>query len=341
MKGLVKYDRGPIKMEVRDMPVPDLGPGDVRVEIRAAGICGTDIHIYKDEYPYNPPVIMGHEFSGIVDEVAGTDEYRPGDAVTGIPTTVVCGVCRYCAAGQHSLCDTRQSIGSGVHGVFTKFVVMPAWAVRRIPDHVDLTTGALSEPLCCCVKAVSIRTSVAAGDVAVVTGPGPIGMLTTQVAKAEGAYVILTGTSADAERLELGATWADETVNIDQADLLEIVRDRTQGYGADVVYECSGSAAATRSAIDLVRKQGTIMQIGLHGSPFEVDFFPAELKEITIKTSFAGSLDAWDRTMVLLDQRKIELAPIVSDVVPLTEWETAFRRLLDKEGMKILFKPVD
>ncbi len=341
MKGLVKYDHGPANMEVREMPVPELKSGDVRVEIRAAGICGTDIHIYKDEYPYNPPVIMGHEFSGIVDEVAGTDEYRPGDAVTGIPTTVVCGVCRYCAAGQHSLCDSRQSIGSGVHGVFTKYVVLPSWAVRRIPDHVDLTIGALSEPLCCCVKAVSIRTSVSAGDVAVVTGPGPIGMLTTQVAKAEGAHVILTGTSADAERLELGARWADETVNIDSADLLKIVLDRTQGYGADVVYECSGSAAATRSAIDLVRKQGTIMQIGLHGSPFEVDFFPAELKEITIKTSFAGSLDAWDRTMVLLDQRKIDLAPIVSDVVPLTEWETAFRRLLDKEGMKILFKPVD
>ncbi len=341
MKGLVKYDRGPVNMEVRDMPVPDPRAGEVRVEIRAAGICGTDIHIYKDEYPYNPPVIMGHEFAGVVDEAAGTDAFQPGDAVTGIPTTVVCGACRYCAAGQHSLCDSRLSIGSGVHGVFTKYVILPAWAVRRIPDHLDLATGALSEPLCCCVKAVSIRTSVAAGDVAVVTGPGPIGLLTTQVAKAEGAYVILTGTSADAERLELGARWADETVNIEETDLLEIVLDRTGTYGADVVYECSGSAAATRSAIDLVRKQGTIMQIGLHGGPFEVDFFSAELKEIEIKTSFAGSLDAWDRTMALLDRGKIELMPIVSDILPLTEWETAFRRLLDRQGMKILFEPVD
>ncbi|MDE0001861.1 MAG: alcohol dehydrogenase catalytic domain-containing protein, partial [Rhodospirillaceae bacterium] len=123
MKGLVKYDHGPVNMEVRDMPVPEPDSGEVRVEIRAAGICGTDIHIYKDEYPYKPPVIMGHEFSGIVDEVADTEEYRPGDAVTGIPTTVVCGVCRYCVAGQHSLCDSRLSIGSGVHGVFTKYVV--------------------------------------------------------------------------------------------------------------------------------------------------------------------------------------------------------------------------
>ena len=130
-------------------------------------------------------------------------------------------------------------------------------------------------------------------------------------------------------------------MNIEETDLLALVRDRTGGYGADLVYECSGSAAATRSAIELVRKQGTIMQIGLHGGPFEVDFFPAELKEIEIKTSFAGSLDAWDRTMALLDQRKIELEPIVSDVVPLTEWENAFHRLLNKEGMKILFEPVD
>lgn len=341
MKSLVKYDHGPVNMEVREMPVPTLGLGDVRVEIKAAGICGTDIHIYKDEYPYNPPVIMGHEFSGIVDEVLGSDKYKTGDRVTGIPTTIVCGSCRYCNLGQHSLCGKRRSIGSGVHGVFTKYVVLPEWAVRPIPPHIDLTLGALSEPLCCCVKAVSIRTSVSAGDVVVVTGPGPIGLLTTQLAKIEGAYVILVGTSADTKRLELGAKWADETFNINTVNLSEIISDRTEGYGADIIFECSGSPAATKSAIELVKAQGTIMQIGLHGMPFEVDLFQAELKEITIKTSFAGSIDAWDRTMVLLGQEKIELSPIISDVVPLTDWEYAFRRLLDRKGMKILFEPVE
>ena len=206
---------------------------------------------------------------------------------------------------------------------------------------MNFAEGALSEPLCCCVKAVSIRTSVTAGDVVVVMGPGPIGMLTTQLAKVEGAYVILLGTSADSKRLELGAKWADEIFNIDSLDVGEMIRDRTGGYGADIIFECSGSAVATRSAIELVRKQGTIMQIGLHGGPFELDLLQAELKEVTINTSFAGSIDAWNRTMVLLDQKQIELDPIISDIVPLNEWEAAFRNLLDQKGMKILFEPVN
>lgn len=341
MKGVVKYARGSGRTEVREMPTPDLKPGHAKIAIEVAGICGTDLHIYAGEYPSNPPVIIGHEFAGTIVDIDDTDEYQVGDVVTGIPTTIVCGECRYCSAGQLSLCDQRLSIGSGVHGTYTKYLVVPTWSLRKIPEHIDMHSGALSEPLCCCVKAVSMLTTVKAGDIVVVTGPGPIGLLTAQIARLEGAYVILTGTSVDEQRLRVGAQWADHTVNIEKANLKDMVYELTDGYGADIIFECSGSAAATRSAIDLVRKQGTIMQIGLHGSPFEIDFFPAELKEITIKTSFAGSIQAWDRTMTLLQQKKIELAPLISDVLPLTEWKTAFDRLDRKEGMKILLEPVD
>ncbi|MEE2709446.1 MAG: zinc-binding dehydrogenase [Gemmatimonadota bacterium] len=340
MRGVVKYALGRGNMEVRDMPEPDLKPGHVKIEVEAAGICGTDLHIYLSEYPSNPPVIVGHEVSGTVVDLDGADDIAIGDAVTAIPTTVVCGECRYCQAGDLSLCAHRLSIGSGVHGTFTQFVVVPAWAVRKIPANIDIRSGALSEPLCCCVKAVSMRTQIMAGDIAVVTGPGPIGLMTAQVARAEGAHVILTGTSIDEERLALGARWADHVVNVETEDLAGIVGDLTDGYGADVILECSGSAAGTRSAIDLVRKQGTIMQIGLHGVPVEVDFFQAELKEITIKTSFAGSLPAWDRTMLMMEQGKIDLKSLISDVVPLTDFENAFERLLRKEGMKMVLQPV-
>ena len=341
MRGVVKYASGPQNVEVREMPSPELKPGHAKIAIEVAGICGTDLHIYAGEYPSNPPVIIGHEFAGKIVDIDGTDEFQIGDAVTGIPTTIVCGECQYCRAGQLSLCDQRLSIGSGVHGTYTKYLVVPTWSLRKIPAHIDMLSGALSEPLCCCVKGVSMITTVKAGDVVVVTGPGPIGLLTAQVARLEGAYVILTGTSVDEERLNVGAQWADQIINIENTDLKKVVQDVTNGYGADIIVECSGSAPATRSAIDLVRKQGTIMQIGLHGSPFEIDFFSAELKEITIKTTFAGSIPAWDRTMTLLEQKKIDLAPIISDVLPLTDWKTAFDRLDRKEGMKILLSPVD
>lgn len=184
-------------------------------------------------------------------------------------------------------------------------------------------------------------TKVAAGDIVVVTGPGPIGLLTAQVAHAEGAYVILAGTSIDEDRMALGAQWVDETVNIETDDLKGLVNDLTEGNGADTVLECSGAAAATRSAIDLLRKEGTLMQIGLHGGPFEIDLLKAELKEISIRTSFAGSIQSWDRTMALLRQKKIDLAPLVSDVLPITEWQTAFDRFERKQDMKILLSPVE
>jgi L-iditol 2-dehydrogenase len=153
--------------------------------------------------------------------------------------------------------------------------------------------------------------------------------------------VILTGTSIDRERLAVGARWADRTVSVETDDLDGLVKELTNGQGADIVFECSGAAAATRSGLDLLRKEGTLTQIGLHGRPFEVDFFKAELKELTIRTSFAGSLQSWDRTIALMEQRKVDLAPIVSDVLPITEWQTAFDRLFRKEGLKILLKPVD
>lgn len=338
MKGLVKYALGPGNLAVWDVPEPEMKPGHVKIAIEAAGICGTDLHIYLAEYPCLAPVVLGHEIAGKIVDADGADGLNIGDAVTAIPTVIICGSCRYCQEGQLSLCAKRLSFGSGIQGGFTNYLVVPAWSVRKLPAHIDCLSGAMSEPLSCCVKAVSILTRVTAGDVVVVTGPGPIGLLTAQVARAEGAYVILTGTSVDHERLMLGARWSDRTVNIEEEDLDAVVKDHTNGQGADIVLECSGSAAATRSGIDLLRKEGVMTQIGLHSKPFEIDFFKAELKEITIKTSFAGSLQSWDKTMALLQQGKIELAPIISDVVPISDWQNAFDRLMRKEGMKILFK---
>lgn len=341
MKGLVKYEPGPGKLEVREVPEPDLKPGHVKIEVEAAGICGTDLHIYAAEYPCRPPVVLGHEVAGRIIDLDGTDEFQVGDEVTALPTIIVCGECRYCQEGQLSLCATRLSFGSGVQGAFTRYLVVPAWAVRKLPQNIDCFSGAMSEPLSCCVKAVSLLTRVTAGDVVVVSGPGPIGQLTAQIASAEGAYVILTGTSIDEERLTVGAQWADQTLNVQTDDVLGMVKDLTGGEGADIVFECSGSAAATCSAIDLLRKEGALMQIGLHGRPFEIDFLKAEIKELTLRTSFAGSLQSWDRTMRLLQQDKIKLKPLISDVLPITDWKTAFDRLERKEGMKILLKPVD
>ena len=342
MKALVKYAKGFGNVGLRDMPEPTPGHGKVKVEIEYAGICGTDIHIYRDKYPSCPPVILGHEWSGRVVELGpGVDSVKLGDRVTSIPAEVTCGKCRYCLAGHIYQCKDRLSFGSGVHGAFARYGIVSANRIRLLPDNVSFKAGALTEPLACCVKAVSL-THIAAGDVVVLSGPGPIGLMTAQLAKLEGATVVLTGTSADKQRLEIGKQLgADLTLNVDQDDVDAIVRDLTHGYGADVILECSGAPAATRSGFQLVRREGKFTQIGLHEEPFQFDFLQILLKEVNVVASFATVFENWDRTLLLMGQQKVNLEAMVSDVLPLTDWETAWKRIEAREGLKILLTPVD
>ena len=138
MKGLMKYAQGPGNLDVRDIPEPDVKPGCVKIAVKSAGICGTDLHIYAAEYPCRAPVVLGHEVAGIITEVGeGVSDVSVGDAVTAIPTIIVCGECRYCREGQLSLCPTRLSFGSGVHGAFTNYLVVPSWSIRKLPPHID------------------------------------------------------------------------------------------------------------------------------------------------------------------------------------------------------------
>ncbi len=341
MKAVVKYAPGVGHVGIRDMPEPTPGEGEVKVEVKFGGICGTDIHIYHDHYKSNPPVILGHEWSGEVVELGpGVDSVKVGDRVTGIPPVYTCGKCRYCLEGHLMLCDQRVSFGSGVNGAFAKYAVLPAKNVRHLPDNVSYKAGALSEPLACCVKAASLMTGIMAGDVVLVTGPGPIGLLAVQVAKAEGGFVVLAGTSVDEERMEVGkGLGADLTLNVEKDDVVSILKDLTQGYGADVVLECAGVPAATRLGIEAIRKEGKFTQVGLHDRPFELDFLKVLTKELKVTGSFGASLEAWDRTMILFAQGKVQTEPVVSDILPLAEWEAGFNKINTRQGLKILLQP--
>jgi L-iditol 2-dehydrogenase len=343
MKALVKYASGVGNIGIREMPEPTAGPGEVKVEVKYGGICGTDIHIYHDLYKNYPPVIMGHEWSGVVVSLGdGVKTLKVGDRVTGIPAAYTCGHCRYCLEGHVFLCTDRLSFGSGRNGGFAKYAVLGEKAIRKLPDSVSFKAGALSEPLACMVKAVEFTTGIMAGDVVLVSGPGPIGLLAAQLARAEGGYVVLAGTDVDAERLQVARNLGIEvTVNVQHDNVDQILKDLTNGYGADVVLECSGSPAATRMGIQVVRKEGKFTQIGLHEHPFELDVLQILLKDLTFKASFASSLEAWDRAMILLGQGKVQTEPVVSDILPLSDWEKGFDKINRREGLKILLQPED
>ncbi len=344
MKAIMKVAPGVGHIELREIDEPMAQPGQVKVKISAAGLCGTDIHIYKDEFRSWPPVVLGHEVSGEVVEVGdGVETVQVGDRVTSETYFSTCGVCRYCRNGQTNLCLQRRSIGSAVNGGFTQYLVVPAGNVHRLPESVSLEAGALTEPLACVVHGVLLNApTVSAGDVAVIAGPGAIGLLTLQVVKAAGATAVVLGTNIDEQRLTLARKLgADYTINIQDENPLTLIQDLTeQGLGADVVYECSGAGPAAQQLLSLVRRRGRYIQIGLFGQPVAWDLDQLCYKELVATGSNASTPESWLRAIQLLADGTVKTEPLITHTLPITEWEQAFKIFDEKAGVKTLLKPV-
>ncbi len=341
MRAVVKAAPGVGHVELREVPEPTPGPGEVLIAVAAAGICGTDLHIWHDEFPTKPPVTMGHEVAGTVAAVgADVTKVHPGDAVTSETYFHLCGVCRFCRSGRPNLCPERRSIGSAVDGGFAELLVVPERNVRLLPPGLDPVAGALTEPLACVVHGALELPKVSPGDVAVVAGPGSIGLLTMQVAKAAGAAVVVLGTSADERRLALARDLgADETVDIGQTDAWPVVAALTGGVGADIVYECSGAGPSAQGLLGLVRRGGQYAQIGLFGKPVSWDLDQVCYKELTVTGSNASVPSAWDTALRLLGSGRVRTRELVSDVYPLEDWEDAFARFERREGIKLVLAP--
>ncbi len=344
MKAVMKVDRGAGNVELRDIEEPTARAGQVKIEVQAAGICGTDLHIYKDEFKTIPPVVLGHEVAGKVVAVgAEVEGVEIGTRVTTETYFSTCGTCRYCRSGHENLCLNRKSIGSGVNGGFTRYVIVPAKNIHRLPDNLALEAAALTEPLACVVHAVQTQQSIKAGDIAVIAGPGAIGLLTLQVLKASGATVVMLGTDSDSHRLQLASTLgADYTLNVQQQDPLALLQDITpEGMGADVVYECSGAGPAAQQLLQLVRRQGRYVQVGLFGKSVAWDLDQVCYRELIVTGSNASTPSAWIRALQLLAQGAVNTEALITHRFPVTEWQAAFDLFEAKAGIKTILTPVD
>ena len=341
MQAVMKTARGKGNVALREVPAPQPGPGQVLLGVRAAGICGTDLHIYHDEFPTQPPVVLGHELAGEVMATGdGVTGVAPGDRVTTETYFHLCGSCRFCRGGQPNLCPERRSIGSGVNGGFAPYVVVPERNLHHLPEGLTFQEAALTEPLACVVHGALELPKVTAGDVAVVAGPGAIGLLTLQVARAAGATVIVLGTAADRRRLELaGELGAVRVVDVAAEDPVPIVRDLTGGWGADIVFECSGAGPAALSLLDHARRGGQYAQIGLFGKPVAWDLDQVCMKELRVTGSNASVPSAWRTALRLLGEGRVRTAPLISDTYRLRSWEDAFRRFEGRDGVKLLLDP--
>lgn len=344
MRGVMKVARGPGLVELREVPEPSLGPGEVLIEVEAAAICGSDLHIYNDAHPYWPPVILGHEFAGTVRAVGeGVTGYAPGDRVVSETSTGSCGVCFLCRSGNRQICADKRAAGIGRDGAFAEYLVMPAALLHRIPDGLATEEAALSEPTAIAVHAVVERIRVQPGEVVVISGPGPIGLLCLQVARAAGAgLAVVSGTPSGAVvRLPVARqVGAHITVNVAEEDLVERVMAATDGRSADVAIETSGSPQAIEMLPRLVRRLGRICILGVSGRPAVA--FPTDaalFKGLEIQFSFSSRHTSWVTALRLLGSGQVRARPLITMEVPLERWHEAFEAQEQGRAIKALLVP--
>lgn len=341
MKALVKTRFGEDSLCYMDIPEPQIRPDELKIRVHACGICASDLHIMHDTYPSFPPVAMGHEYSGVVEEVgAEVTGFAPGDRVVSLTSIHTCGNCEFCFAGHRMLCPERRSIGSGRNGGFAPYIAIPAKLAFHIPANVSMNTAALCEPLACSVRGVLERTVIKGGDLVLVSGAGVIGQLSAQVAKACGGVVFMAGTAVDRERLALAKTLGiRDTINIDEESLDDAVKRLTGGRGFDVALECAGAGPSMDNCLRAVKKTGNLTQIGLFGKPIPFNFDLALMKELNISNSYASERTSWERALRLLEYGLIEVEPLIGSSIKLEAWAEAFKRVIDRVDFKVLLVP--
>ncbi len=342
MLAVRKTARGVGNIEVQAVPEPHARSRHVVIEVDSAGICGTDLHIFLDEFETLPPVTIGHETAGTIVEVGPeVNGWSVGDRVTTETYFYTCGECRSCRQGRRNLCPQRRSIGSKEDGAFARYLLTPASNLHRVPDELDLESAALTEPLACTVHGVLNTAGVRAGDNVAITGPGPIGLLALQLAKAAGATVAMIGTNQDAERLNLAKELgADHSINAQQVgNVIQSVTDAFRADGADLVIECSGAAPAAKTLLDVARRGARFCQMGLYGKPILLDQDALCYKELIVTGTNASVTSAWTTALKLLAEKKVNAQRLISHRLPIERWDKALEVVRNKEGVKVVLKP--
>lgn len=337
MIGLAKLAPGPGNVGLAERPERGPGPGEALLGVLGAGVCGTDLHIEADEFRSAPPVTMGHEVCGVVEEIGErVDPGWLGARVVSETFFSTCGACEWCRDGRPNLCPQRRSIGSFVDGAFAPRLVVPAANLHRVPDWLDSHAAAMAEPLACVCHCLLDPPAVSSGDQVLVTGPGPIGLLAAQVARALGGEVVVAGLAADTRRLEAARLLGFETAVVDGPGAFDRYTER---LGADVVVECSGSAGGASTCLEQVRRGGRYVQVGVFGRPVNVPLDRVFETECVVSSGFASTPRSWRRALALLERRAVELAPLVSEIAPLASWERVFADLRAGRGIKVVFDP--
>lgn len=341
----MKVEKGKGNIEVREIDVPKIPKDDwVLIKVKAAGVCGTDLHIWHDEFPYWPPVVLGHEFSGEIVEIGkAVSNFNIGDRVVAEPHSMACGLCEMCRQGKIQICTSKRSPGWGINGAFTDYIVMPSALLHKIPDNISFELAALAEPMAITYHQVLERGKINCQDFVVVLGAGPIGILAAFAAKSAGASrVVMTGMSAGeiirfSVAKELGV---DYIVNVEKENPVDFIMELTNGKGADIVIETSGASPAIAQSVEMAKKCGRISAIGL--SSKDMINFPwnkAVHKVLDISFNMSSSYTSWDRALSLIENTNYDLGKLITHTTTIDNWESVFNDLQNERGIKALFIP--
>lgn len=338
MKALVFV--GPGEMEVVERPDPRPGRGEVLVAIRAAGICGSDVHGYVGlTGRRRPGVVMGHEAAGDVVEV-GPDvaSVRAGERVV-LRSILPCGRCEPCRRGQSNVCTDRRGLGMHLDGAYAEQIVVPEALALRLPDSLTYEEGALIEPLAVAMHAVNI-TPFALMDVVVVVGAGPIGLLTLLAARLRGAgTVVITDRSPHrlAVARELGASL---TIDVGTTEPVGAVQLATEGRGADAVFEAVGISATVAQSLAVARPGGQVTWIGNSAPTVELPMQEMVTRELTLRGSY-GFAGEFQQATDALASGRIEVRRLIERRAPLDEGPSLFRELGDGtlDAVKVILLP--
>ena len=332
-------------LSVTELPRPTPAADEILIQVAACGICGSDVHGYDGSTGRRiPPIVMGHEAAGIVTEVGtNVSGFAPGDRVT-FDSTVYCGACDYCLRGEINLCNNRQVIGVSCGeyrraGAFADFITVPARIAYKLPDTFSFPDAAMLEAVSVALHGVAV-SQMTGGETVLVIGAGMIGLLLLQAARVAGAARVFIS-DIDPTRLKLATQLgADATLEASGSALIDQILHLTNGNGVDLVLEAVGRDETIASAIDCVRKGGTVTLVGNISPQINLPLQKVVSRQIRLQGSCASSGES-PQAIELIASGKIKVKPLITAVAPLSAGPSWFDRLHAREPnlMKIVLDP--
>jgi alcohol dehydrogenase/L-iditol 2-dehydrogenase len=337
-EAVVNFGPEKFSVELRKIPRATIRDDEVLLEVQAVGVCGSDLHMWTGQQSWKMkyPVVLGHEFCGIIREVGGrVSGWTEGDRVVSETAAVVDPNSAYTRQGQYNLDPNRLGYGAIIDGAMRRYVPVPARILHRMPPSMTFEQAALTEPCCVAFNAVAGNVRVRPGDRIIVLGPGPIGILSAAIARLCGAEVAIVGLEQDRARLDVARAYGCEPVVGEAMEWAKAV----DGFGVEGVVDATGVSFALSTALDLVRPGGWISKVGWGPQPINFSLDRLVQKNVTLQGSFSHNWPIWERVIRLIGTGGLDVKPITGGVWPIAEWHEAFETMHSGKIVKAILKP--